>query len=63
MAIAEQGHIQIIKKCNFNYTIPGLQVNITDNGDGSLTVYSNGIPSHDTWEFPTTNNPNDLKVI
>ena len=34
-----------------------------DNGDGSQTIYTNGIPSHHTWKFPNpnTNNPNPVK--
>ncbi|KAL5270327.1 hypothetical protein ACHWQZ_G001158 [Mnemiopsis leidyi] len=35
-----------------------------DNGDGSQTIYTNGIPSHPTWEFPQpSGNPNELKEI
>jgi hypothetical protein len=38
-------------------------VNGTDNDDGSQTIYTNGIPSHNTWKFPSpeTDNPNPIK--
>ena len=43
----------------------GLKSVITgkDNGDGSQTIYTNGIPSHPTWTFPNraSGNPNSLK--
>lgn len=28
-------------------------VTATENGDGSQTLYWNGVPSHATWDFPT----------
>jgi len=31
-----------------------------DNGDGSQSIYTNGIPSHETAEFPDDDNPNSL---
>ena len=40
-------------------------VNGKDNGDGSQTVYTNGIPSHHTWKFPNpkSGNPNPIREV
>ena len=36
-----------------------------DNNDGSQLIYTNSIPSHETWIFPDTEsgNPNELLEV
>ena len=50
-----------------DYTDPNTGIKPTvsarDNGDGSQTISTNGIPSHETWTFPNpaSRNPNEIK--
>ena len=39
------------------------EVSARDNGDGSQTISTNGIPSHESWTFPNnaSGNPNEIE--